>query len=521
MLFLFISCLSTVIVGCFPILNYAYGCDSFGYLRQAQLFRQNGVLRGIDTRVLNEEAQFLIRTAKSVGLDPDEFSEMVAPHAHHYNRATDHVILQYPPGAGLLLSFLPEHLDTQIMTVVVASMISLVFVLIGARSLHSPLDVAALSAVLLMLQQLVVDSGGSYSFTWTIGLIPIAALAALRITAGGRATRWVLGFVLGLACGLLLVTRIPNVFVVCGIALFVFLNSLFEREAASKQMLPILIAAGVVFTVCGVAPLLAANRLNAGHFFATTYSPIDASPPELKWKLIWHNIVFYYRDTYAWPIALLALAMVVASVLSVFSTRRTEQRHATLAISVAVSMTFFLTLAYFSTHEVTTPYYIAPGCTFAVCLGLFGFLEGRRSATTPVPKHNSGRDAVALISIGIVLAIQILRLGPNIIRPSVPPEVVNPSSIVWADLTSGTLLYYNGKYAAKLGFGSACAQARMIQAVYDSGRPQYFIADSDTMAKIVEGLSNLADLEITGIYDAAPAPAKIYRLVKLKNRLTC
>ena len=34
----------------------AYGCDPFGYLRQAQIFRDKGFAGGFDTRILTPEA---------------------------------------------------------------------------------------------------------------------------------------------------------------------------------------------------------------------------------------------------------------------------------------------------------------------------------------------------------------------------------------------------------------------------------------------------------------------------------
>ena len=42
---------------------FAIGCDSFGFARQAALFREEGLFKGLGTRVDAAEAQFLIAAA--------------------------------------------------------------------------------------------------------------------------------------------------------------------------------------------------------------------------------------------------------------------------------------------------------------------------------------------------------------------------------------------------------------------------------------------------------------------------
>src|SRR4029079_6000916 len=72
----------------------ATGCDAFGYLRQAALFRSEGA-KGIDTELMPDVSRPLVAIAKSTGLAPEEWSQAIAPHCHHYKPATDKVVLQY------------------------------------------------------------------------------------------------------------------------------------------------------------------------------------------------------------------------------------------------------------------------------------------------------------------------------------------------------------------------------------------------------------------------------------------
>jgi hypothetical protein len=45
---------------------------------------------------------------KSKNVAVPTWEELVAPHAHHYFRVSDHVGVQYPPGTGLTLAAFPE-----------------------------------------------------------------------------------------------------------------------------------------------------------------------------------------------------------------------------------------------------------------------------------------------------------------------------------------------------------------------------------------------------------------------------
>jgi hypothetical protein len=87
----------------------ARGCDWFGYLRQARLFRENGPIGGLDTALRDDRTRYLVGVAKATGLDPDVWDYGVAPYCHHYKPRTDRVVLQYPPGTGFVHALWPEE----------------------------------------------------------------------------------------------------------------------------------------------------------------------------------------------------------------------------------------------------------------------------------------------------------------------------------------------------------------------------------------------------------------------------
>jgi len=78
-------------------------------------------------------------------------------------------------------------------------------------------------------------------------------------------------------------------------------------------------------------------------------------------------------------------------------------------------------------------------------------------------------------------------------------------------VTSGTILTYNSKYAAKLNFGTICAQEKIIRRISEIGRPQYLVIDSDDMKKVMDRLSTHAQLIPVGQFESY-IKIEVYRL---------
>src|SRR5467141_600523 len=78
--------------------EYPFGCDSFGYLQSAQAIRQAEAARVWPQ--FNLEAphtRLLVEFLQSRHLSPEQWEEMIAPHAHHYFPRSGLVGVQYPP----------------------------------------------------------------------------------------------------------------------------------------------------------------------------------------------------------------------------------------------------------------------------------------------------------------------------------------------------------------------------------------------------------------------------------------
>jgi hypothetical protein len=75
-------------------------CDPFGYLRQAQLVKERGVLGGLRTAIDDPTTRYVIdKTTELLGPDIE-----IGPYCHRYKPRTNQVVLQYPPGVGYVFS---------------------------------------------------------------------------------------------------------------------------------------------------------------------------------------------------------------------------------------------------------------------------------------------------------------------------------------------------------------------------------------------------------------------------------
>ena len=518
---LLLCCVSSLVISSSPIGDDANGCDPFGYLRSAQMFHNSGFAGGFDTRVKNEEASFLVQTAKSIGLIPPEFSQIVAPHGFHYCPATNSVIHQYPPGTGLILWLFHPNRRVQWLLILGMATVSLPFLLVAATHRLRPIDIFAFFAIILAADQLILNAieiSASYSVPLTIALIPLAVWSAIKTASSSSVERWLGGVLLGLTSALLLLTRIPNVFIVAGLFCFLAVRLFFQL----KNKLVLSVGPGALALLlaifCGALPVLLFNRINAGGFLASTYASVDTTPPQFSWGLISQRLHFYFQQSYAWQVTISALLVLLCTVLAPLR-RNCKSRQTLIATAVAGALTYVVNLVYFSTHEVQIPYYMAPACFFVLVLGILVFAE-RKQPRNKVSSAHLWRVAAVLLLLGACARFELRHFRPAVIKPAAPAGLTAAHSIVWADLTSGTLLYYNQKYAAKLLAGSPCVQDRMIQAVSDAGRPQYFIDDSATMRDILTRLSAVADLKLVGTYNAF-GDNPVYELANLKHRLTC
>jgi len=475
---------------------YALGCDSFGYMRQAQLFRTLDPVSALDTRIGDKDSLFLIDVARSVTPDWRRWGEAVAPHCHHYDAGSDHVILQYPPGTGFILSFFSPERGLGRIAAISGLLIAVSFLVAAAPFRLSPFTASAGIASLGVLFWALVhpQALGSASIPASLGLIPVCVLLTVAAFPGGGGKprpEWALA--LGVACGLLFAVRLPNAILLVGLAVAILVN---EWPLRPRQHLPALAAGLAGFVLAGALPVLGANWINTGSAFATTYSSIDASPRIFSVPALTERIEHYFTHRLAGPPLIAASALLASRLMTLGDLRSDRGRHG-LAIGAGVALV--LSLAFFGTHQIKNSYYMVPASALAivmVCFELFGsgsrLPPSRRYAWLVV----ASIGAVA-VAAGIAFGDTAKRRHPN----TIPDEVLAPDVIVWGDLATSTLYHYRGKYAAKLAFVGQCMQQRLVEAVHERGRDQYFLADSDNARRMIARLGAFAPMTEIGMFD--------------------
>lgn len=493
--------------------DYPFGCDPYGYARQQDLFRDQGLVAGLDTRVQDEEARFLITTARSAGLTPAQFGEMIAAHCHHYEEGSDAVILQYPPGTGFLLSMLPTDREVETLSLLSLALVVLVYGLFAVRSVPavlSPVSVLSTAAVIggLVVVAMPLSNGTlmvSASFAPTIAVTALATALLVDGTRRDDRPRWWTGALLGLLAALLMNLRIANAFVVLGMAVFVLATFASLSWTRFSRQIPYL-AAGVVVFAAGVVPLLAANKINAGGFLESTYGAADSAPARFETALFLRNLHFYFVDTPATPVTWGALAALLLILVAAIFAPSPQARRRSWAAVLGGATAYGVSIVFFGTHDIAATPYLIP--TSAFCVGLCVFVLAETQAAERTRTWAAGA-VIALVAV--LAASQILMLPRHGYQVEAPEEMLAPEAIVWADMTSGTIRYYRGKYAAKVIFTGECEQSTLINAVSAAGRPQFFVVDSESMQRLVDRIGGDGRLSPAGTLHARE-DRPIYRM---------
>ena len=480
-----------------PTQLYAYGCDSFGYARQAQLFRERGLIKGLDTRISDPDAQRLIDVARSVSGNTDDWRELVAPLCHHYKEGVNAVVLQYPPGTGLMLAMFNEPFSLRGLLLLSMALAAIAVCMpIVAGNWSTPvLTSGALLYGLIAWTVKQPDAFASYSIIASIGLASLAATLLYlyqTVVLPARGQRQLVSIALGACCAMLVAVRLPNAFIVCGVAFVVMFGDgrLYPGQLRETWQRVWPFALGLLTVT---APLvLLPNFINAGGIFLTTYNSIDAAPPVASKDVVFEGFRYYYGAGFSSP----AVVVVTVLLASGACTRIfIKSRRALSGLFFGALLAFVLSLSFFVTHTIRIPYYLLPVCIFALVALYSDFVP--RSEPNPV--------RVTMKRIGLVaasFAVLAIALGalyrPHKIELKAPSQALDPDAVLWSDLTSGTIYYYGGKYSAKIAYASDCVQNNIIVALAKRGITQYFVQDSPLMMSLIDRLRLDAHLEADG-----------------------
>src|SRR5215212_849285 len=173
--------------------EFAYACDSFGYLRMAKEIRhayEHGTwpkfeLESRQTRLLID---FLLQSKIPV----TRWDEAIAPHAHHYAPKSGNVIAQYPPGTGLVLSMFPQGEAVYGLNRLVVWVFTITgFIALAIAAWKRAWATIGLVVLALTVGLMVMARLGALSFSMNAGLVPILltsvfSLIALRFKTADR-----------------------------------------------------------------------------------------------------------------------------------------------------------------------------------------------------------------------------------------------------------------------------------------------------------------------------------------------
>lgn len=460
---------------------YAFGCDSFGYLRQAELFRQNGPIGGLNTAINTENASFLVGIAKQINPLESRWAEMIAPHCHHFKAGTEKIILQYPPGTGFVLSLLPngKELESLALLLVLSIMVWWGRINFAARSM--PVFLISTVSVAFLLATVGQFHVPSYSVPLTLLLLVWISTLIFEIDYSAAPKNLVLITALGVLTGILLTVRLASLIVLPAIAAIVcFQIAEAIRHKRFKVIAPLL---GLGAFALAIVPLLAANWLNTGGMLDSTYNDYDKKINFDSAELLLNNLSYYLLENRAAVLSMLSLSIVTLAAL------QTKDRQRSLYwAALSLIVIFVANLLFLSVKMVAIDYYFLPTAVLCLCTGLALYSRASTSSAAQPVRHV---QFIALIFVVLLLALGVYRLQTTPkgdLSLSVPESLLATDSIVYADNSGGAISYYKSKYTAKFNFGTLCMREQLISRVQAAGRAQYFVNDSAKMTEAIEAI---------------------------------
>jgi hypothetical protein len=313
--------------------------DDVCYLRQAHLYQRFG-LAGFDTDISRDDDGYLAAKLKEINYPASE-----PPPCHTPIPATKKLVIQYPPGTGMVLALFPQ--GHQVVSLFVsATTIVFGFALFGifiARSMLSAVSAGVLGCLAIYI--MINPAKASYSMAPTMAVCALMGFLTAKLFGGTqRDDRMWLTLLLGFLLGLSVSFRLPNLFLSAGYFLFLLVAFLSSRKLVIARCG---VAFGVAYLV-GLAPTLVANTINAGSPVATTYGTPDVLPPGFSLGIIWQ----YAKDMQS-----VLLVPAAASLVWLLATG-SDSGVRRVALITAINM--IINLAFFLSHPLFTPYYTVP-----------------------------------------------------------------------------------------------------------------------------------------------------------------
>ncbi len=452
----------------------------------ARNFRQQGFSKGYPKFFLkDQQLTRLIDKLKDMDLPFQNWSELVAPHCHHYKERTGQVAVQYPPGTGFILSLFPDGISVPLLNLFTilffASLFSAVAIL-GYLRKSPALIVGGLFLWLTLFE--IINFIGTRSFSINALLVPLIMGSILFSVSNlylipkfpkiGLSALGLSGALLGLS----FLVRISVLFLIPG--LFLYLLMTRKEQGFFYRAL----ALSIGFALLGGIPLAIHQHIHAGAFYHTTYGSSDATLPLLSLKLFNKNFWTFFIDEGRVGIYS-ALVVCLIAAFAAYRSKLTDFKKLTWALSCA----FLLHTLYIFTHEITVLYYQVPALLLAagVSLGILIALSLKNKAS-----------ATSKYYFSLLLALGFWMIWPaqkKVITESfkdrtevLPEELASPDAWLWSNVLSGSFWYYNQKPSYKIPFVDPDIRDNIIRALArDKRNRQFLVVDSPVIANMLNG----------------------------------
>jgi hypothetical protein len=316
--------------------------DDICYLRQAHLFQRFG-FAGFDTDISRDDDGYLTSKLKEIGY-PTWYNAATAP-CHNPMPATGKLVIEYPPGVGLVLALFPSG-HQAVPMYMLATIAVFGFALLAIFLARKPTSILIAGAFgCLTVYMMINPIKASYSVAPTAVVCALAGfLTAKWLTGPQYDSRLRLVILLGFLLGFTVNFRLANLFLASGYSIFLLVSFLALRKL--PQFLQ-----GASFAVpflAGMAPTIVSYTINAGSPFASTYgNNPDVRPLDFSFTVVYQ----YLAD----PLQVALIALGAAG--SVFLLRQGAGARRVALVTLA---NIAANLAFFSTYPIATPYYIIP-----------------------------------------------------------------------------------------------------------------------------------------------------------------
>ncbi len=497
-----------------------FGCDPFGYSRQARLFRTSkNIPQALNTDFPESVYQDIKSWTDSTTLDSSEWYQMVAPHCHHFRDTSGLIINQYPFGTGWLLSFLPEEQSRRwlvILSLVIISVIN-IFKIMGEKTVYQQILRAFNGWVLFKIIEEFWSRSDSVSPSIVAAII--SAEIALRFSDSNFLSspkKYIYSLILGLLLGFSICLRTGNLFFSYA-AILCLILAITSRQLKKIEITRITLIGSLGY-LPGVLMNSYFNWINTGSPLRTTYTVIDTSFSG-SFSTVANNIqkintekgdLLLFISTCILLTSIAHLTLILHRKSGRFLTSSTI-----ICLSIAwISLASFTILCIFK--NVFISYYLAAQITLAsslICCSSSPagsvLLQSRNIAGQR--KSNAFTANVfttSLILISLLIGINNLSTTDEVTLTKNPLPLFNSNnSLLWGDSAGSYLYWHYGLPTAKILFGSREAQADVINYLQSQGVHQYIMDENDLLSKLSH-IEQIQNIGLAGDFRGI----KIYRL---------